>query len=110
MAREIPMAEPAIQRKFILSSLESNNNKIWEIEWFPDNTVKTTWGRVGSSTQSKTKPLSFSGVEALIASKMREGYKELELDCPVVVVAGPGGTVIDPKIGNLTYRIIQRAA
>ncbi len=103
------MAEPAIQRKFILSSLESNNNKIWEIEWFPDNTVKTTWGRVGSSTQSKTKPLSFSGVEALIASKMREGYKELELHCPVVVVAAPDGTAIDPKIVQLTD-LIMRAA
>src|SRR5258707_4590287 len=109
MGREIPMAEPAIQRKFILSSLESNNNKIWEIEWFPDNTVKTTWGRVGSSTQTKTKPVSFSGVEALMASKMREDYKELELHCPVVVMAAPDGTAIDPKIVQLTD-LIMRAA
>src|SRR5258708_24737906 len=98
MGREIPMAATAIQRKIILSSLESNKNKIWEIEWFPDNTVKTTWGRVGASTQSKTKPLRYSGVEALIASKMREGYKELELHCPVVAVAAPDGTAIDPNI------------
>jgi predicted DNA-binding WGR domain protein len=109
MGKEIPMTEPTIHRKFILNSLESNNNKIWEIEWFPDNTAKSTWGRVGSSTQSKTKPLSFSGVEALIASKMREGYKELELHCPVVAVAALDGTAIDPKIVQLTDLIMRSA-
>src|SRR5260221_9478697 len=40
---------------------------------------------------------------------MREGYKELELHCPVVVVAAPDGTAIDPKIVQLTD-LIMRAA
>src|SRR5258707_6227120 len=103
------MADPAIHRKFVLNSLEGNNNKIWEIEWFPDNTVKTTWGRIGANTQSKTKPLSLYAAEALITSKMREGYKELELHSPQVLVAGPSDTPIDPKIVRLTDLIMREA-
>jgi len=40
---------------------------------------------------------------------MREGYKELELHCPVIAVAGPGGATIDPKIAQLTDLIMRSA-
>jgi predicted DNA-binding WGR domain protein len=103
------MADAVIHRKFILNSLEGNNNKIWEIEWFPDNTVTTTWGRVGTHTQSKTKRLSYHATEALIASKMREGYKELELHAPAVVVDTATSTAVDPKIVRLIDLIMREA-
>lgn len=103
------MSDPLFHRKFILNSLEGNNNKIWEIAWFADNTVTTTWGRVGSTTQSKTKPMSRHSAESLIDTKMREGYKELELHSPVVVVNEATDKPIDPKIVRLIDLIMREA-
>src|SRR5215471_20288759 len=103
------MTDPLFHRKFILNSLEGNNNKIWEIAWFPDNSVTTTWGRVGSTTQSKTKPMSRHSAETLIDAKVREGYKELELHSPVVVVNEATDKPIDPKIVRLVDLIMREA-
>jgi poly [ADP-ribose] polymerase len=40
---------------------------------------------------------------------VREGYKELELHCPVATVADPSGEAIDPKIVQLTDLIMREA-
>ncbi len=64
------------EARYILTSLENNNNKFWNIRLFDDQSCETQWGRVGENGQSK----SFAGAsETLFNSKCREkegkGYK-----------------------------------
>ncbi len=64
------------EARYILTSLENNNNKFWNIRLFDDQTCETQWGRVGENGQSK----SFAGAsETFFNSKCREkegkGYK-----------------------------------
>ena len=70
------MANVTKEARYILTSLENNNNKFWNIRLFDDNTCETQWGRVGENGQSKSFAASS---EAFFNSKCREkegkGYK-----------------------------------
>ena len=57
------------EARYILTSLENNNNKFWNIRLFDDNHCETQWGRVGESGQSK----DFAGAtQSFFDSKCRE--------------------------------------
>ena len=64
------------EARYILTSIENNNNKFWSIRLFSDGTCETHWGRVGEDGQRKKAP---GGSEAFFQSKCREketkGYK-----------------------------------
>lgn len=64
------------EARFILTSLENNNNKFWNIRLLDDNTCETQWGRVGENGQSK---IMTSASEVFFNSKCREkeskGYR-----------------------------------
>lgn len=79
--------KPVIYRKFQFTDLVNNNNKWWEVRWWPDGTMQTTYGRVGDAGQETFKPgMSQSAVEAKINEKIRKGYVEINLHVPTVEV------------------------
>lgn len=43
-----------LHKRFVKSYAGNNNNKYWYISVFPDGSLKTEWGRIGSSHQEKT--------------------------------------------------------
>ena len=68
-------------RRFELRDPSSNSNKFWEVST-SDNLLIRRWGRIGTEGQTKTeKHQEMSDAEAtaqaLIRSKMREGYIEV---------------------------------
>ena len=57
------------EARYILTNIENNNNKFWNITLFDDGSCETRWGRVGEDGQRKV----FSGyTEAQFDSKCRE--------------------------------------
>src|SRR5687768_2194147 len=64
------------EARYVLTNIEGNNNKFWNIRLFGDQTCETHWGRVGEDGQRKL----FSGyTEQMFDAKCREkqnkGYK-----------------------------------
>ncbi len=81
----VPAGNPSIRRRFQWTELDENKNRAWLVEWWPDGTMITTWGRTQVTEQKKTKTgVSRAAVEKLIASKLRKGYKEVDLLIPVI--------------------------
>ena len=66
----------AREARFVLTNLESNNNKFWNIRLLTDGSCETHWGRVGEDGQRKQFPNSS---EVFFESKCREksgkGYR-----------------------------------
>jgi len=64
-------------KKYVLSSIDVNSNKVWQYELYDDNSVVCKWGRVGKGMQSKT----FSGgkhfAEGKVREKIKKGYREV---------------------------------
>jgi poly [ADP-ribose] polymerase 2/3/4 len=63
-------------KKFVLSSIEVNSNKVWQYTLYDNDDVLCEWGRVGKGMQSKT----FSGVglryaEKKAREKENKGYR-----------------------------------
>lgn len=80
-------SKPAIYRKFQFTDLVNNNNKWWEVRWWTNGTMTTTYGRVGDAGQETTKTgISESGVQSKISEKLRKGYEEINLHVPTVQV------------------------
>jgi len=46
------------ESKYIKSDFDKNNNKFWYIRELDDSSVEVEWGRVGKTSQSKTKSFS----------------------------------------------------
>lgn len=64
------------EARYVLTNLDNNNNKFWNIRLFNDGSCETHWGRVGEDGQRK----SFPGVgESYFETKCREkagkGYR-----------------------------------
>jgi poly [ADP-ribose] polymerase 2/3/4 len=60
---------------YILSDIDNNNNKFWNVILFDDGMVRTEWGRVGDSGQSKDFPgAGQSFFDSKIREKTRKGY------------------------------------
>jgi predicted DNA-binding WGR domain protein len=71
-------AIPGNKRRFEFQ--EGTSSKFWEVELL-DKEVKTTWGRIGSGGQSKTKSFADAGkarseYNKLVQEKTGKGYKE----------------------------------
>lgn len=71
------MATVVKEARYILTNIENNNNKFWNISLYDDGCCETRWGRVGETGQSKAFP---GAGEHLFDSKRREkenrGYRE----------------------------------
>jgi len=55
------MAKLMREERYIKSDVENNNNKFWYIFEHDDCSVLTEWGRVGKTSQSKTKTFGSQG-------------------------------------------------
>lgn len=65
------------EKRFILTDTENNNNKYWNIILMDNGDVKTEWGRVGYSGQSKLFPREGSRFfYKKIQEKKDKGYRE----------------------------------
>lgn len=66
------------RKKYVMSNIGHNNNKLWQYTLYDDDTVLCEWGRVGKGLQSKT----FSGgkryAEKKAAEKENKGYREVQ--------------------------------
>ena len=74
------------QAKYIKSNFEDNNNKIWYIYRFDDDSCKVEWGRVGATIQTKTHPFTTTkDAEDFFKKKCKEkegdrkGYQKLNV-------------------------------
>lgn len=72
------MANITRQVKLIFAEAETNNNKVWIGTLFDNGDVRTEWGRVGKSLQSKDFPSKGSYyLDQKKAEKIKKGYTEL---------------------------------
>jgi poly [ADP-ribose] polymerase len=64
------------EARYVLTNLDNNNNKFWNIRLFADGSCETHWGRVGEDGQRKSFP---NAGEGFFDSKCREkagkGYR-----------------------------------
>lgn len=56
-----------------------SSKKFWEIGWLSDRSWKTSWGRIGSKGQERTRTFhttweATSEYHSLVTKKMRKGY------------------------------------
>lgn len=64
--------------KLIFAEADSNKNKVWIGTLYENGTVKTEWGRIGNSLQSKEFPgVGESYLRKKQAEKEKKGYSEL---------------------------------
>lgn len=103
--------EPTIRRKFVLMDMTDNHNKEWMVEWYEGTSLMTTsWGRVGDTHQTKTKPASRTMVEDLIYQKERKGYREIILHVPTITVNSPDiKPTTDPRVATFVNLVFQAA-
>lgn len=73
------MANIIEQRKFVLSSVSVNSNKVWQYTLYDDNSVLCKWGRVGKGLQSKTFSGGKNYADKKVREKIKKGYKEVEV-------------------------------
>jgi predicted DNA-binding WGR domain protein len=93
------------KKHFVCTDLEKNSNKYWIIERFDDNSVKTSYGRVGDSGQSTTKNFSStSEAEKFFNTKVKEkskiksrrdAYTEIHILDDMVVTKSPTRHISD---------------
>lgn len=76
-------------RMFILTDVNANNNKFWEVSIDPAGSVSSRNGRVGSSGQSRVLGSGRALFEAKIREKTKKGYREID------IVGAPTGTKVD---------------
>lgn len=100
--------EPTLYRKFQYTDLHGNNNKLWAVKVWPNGTLTTIWGRVGSTLQENTKDGDRYTAERLISSKLAKGYKEVELHIPKVAVMSKTATV-GGELGSIVDTIFSEA-
>lgn len=73
------MATLVREARYILTNIENNNNKFWNIRLFDDNRCETHWGRVGEDGQRKTCPGSGEQFfEARCREKQGKGYQPVQ--------------------------------
>ena len=63
------------EARYVLVSIEGNNNKFWNIRLFADGLCETHWGRVGEDGQKQSKTLSEHAFDAKCREKSNKGYK-----------------------------------
>lgn len=98
---------PDIHRSFQLTDLKANSNKYWIIKAWDEGNVwyqTVTFGRTGSSKQSRSKHTDRYSIENLIRSKLRKGYRELSLaESEVGIIDAP------PNVERLVRDILRIA-
>lgn len=67
------------QEMFVLTNAGNNNNKFWEVTLHEDGSVKSRYGRVGSSGASNTLGAGEALYEAKVREKKRKGYRKVEV-------------------------------
>jgi len=78
------MAETVSFRKFIYHDPIENSNKVWQVKLLNNGTFITEYGRVGAKMQTTEKLGGSYEVDDLIRSKIRKGYREVNLAVPQV--------------------------
>ena len=115
-----PAHPPDSRRKFQLTEFGDNHNKWWQVELWDlgGGTVhmRTTWGRVGATPQSKDRRCSEAEVQRTIQDKKAKGYQELDLHTPQVgtpaaLPAGgcPATPALPRKVVELLDEIFREA-
>jgi poly [ADP-ribose] polymerase 2/3/4 len=68
--------------RLIMSDVDANCNKHWTGQLFDNGDIKTIWGRVGKTEDSKIFPgAGEKFLEKKRAEKVRKGYRELRVVC-----------------------------
>lgn len=80
------MANLVEEKKYVLSSVDVNSNKVWIYRLFDDGSWESAWGRVGNDLQSKTFSGGKYAAEKKAREKLAKGYREVN------VVGGTNGT------------------
>lgn len=87
------MANVIEHRKFVCTSAQGNNNKVWEYTKYDDGSTLFKWGRIGGTIQQQIKHVSDRELERLVHEKLHKrgeaSYKEIKVvtDAPT----GPTG-------------------
>jgi poly [ADP-ribose] polymerase len=64
------------EARYVLTNLDNNNNKFWNIRLFTDGSCETHWGRVGEEGQRKQFPnVGESYFESKCREKSGKGYR-----------------------------------
>ncbi len=64
------------EARYVLTNIENNNNKFWNITLFSDDSCETHWGRVGEDGQRKTAAsYTESQFDAKCREKENKGYR-----------------------------------
>lgn len=64
------------EARYVLTNIENNNNKFWNIRLFADGSCETHWGRVGEDGQRKSAGVfSETQFDAKCREKENKGYR-----------------------------------
>ena len=110
-----PARTPDSRRKFQLTEFGGNHNKWWQVEvWdLGGGTVhmRTTWGRVGATPQSKDRLCGEVEVQRTIQDKKAKGYQELDLHTPRVgtpaALPAGGGPAATPDLPRKVVELLD---
>lgn len=111
------------EARYIKSDVIANNNKWWDIKMFDDFSCYVTWGRVGETGDSQTKPfgsqpLADKFFDSKCREKERKGYhpqKTIEAGKTIITTA-PQGELRDLAVKQiktnspLVTKLIERLA
>ncbi len=105
------------RHKLVCSDANSNHNKYWIIELYDNNDVKTLWGRVGKTEQSKLFPSAGRRfMESKIAEKKRgktngdSAYTEIDvIDADGATSAKTSHCVAKSELKQIAKQQIQHS-
>lgn len=103
------MANVLRHKKFVMSEIDANHNKFWEIWEHDDDTVRVKWGRVSETdkAQEKTHPPGKEDFDKLCKSKEKKGYREVQT---VETAASSGSLAPLAKRGELGDLAVKQIA
>jgi len=103
------VSKEILKRKFQFTDLDDNTNKYWQITVFDDGWLQTEYGRVGVVNKPSRKRGGVQDADKIIRKKLRDGYKELTLHVPDVVVGKKSTATLSASVKSFVDMVMQEA-
>jgi predicted DNA-binding WGR domain protein len=77
--RELPIHEPSGTTTLRCVNVDTNTYKWWQVEWWGELYITTTWGRIGAAPERAAwKGAGKGAAVTKIRAKIKSGYREVE--------------------------------
>lgn len=108
LKRLVEGKEPDVRIRLQFTSLDNNNNKYWSAEWYESAGIaKREWGRVGSKGELLYEYTTLKKLRSIERSKIKDGYKEVQLHVPTPATVLPSITVVSKAITSKVDQVLS---